>query len=61
MFSAADCHALPYSEKIILCSIDRASYYMAIIIQEVATEYSLFNLQTALHVSRSISPIISSS
>jgi uncharacterized protein YbdZ (MbtH family) len=43
MFSAADCHALPYTKKkIILFSIGRASNYMAIIIQQVATEYSLF-------------------
>jgi len=42
MFSAADCHTLPYNETIILNSIDRASYYMAIFIHQVATEYSLF-------------------
>jgi len=48
LFSAAqyawllDFHTLPYSKKRILCSLDRASYYMAIIIQQDATEYSSF-------------------
>jgi hypothetical protein len=42
MFSAADCHALLYSIKRILGSFDRASYCVALIIQQDATEYSLF-------------------